>query len=132
MNTGRPRGKKTTVTSHDVLHTIIYLYQSNPPREATRKTIAHELGAGYHLIDEHVDKLLSKGQIRRVIQGVFAPVDVHPDKVVSSTFVPGGRIKLDIDDVCLDLSIRDVRAIVGVLAGFSVVQIDVSSIQNGG
>lgn len=125
----RRRGK-TIVTSADVLRAIIDLSQANPPKEATRKTIAHELGVGYHLIDEHVDRLLERKQIRRVIQGVFAPVDMVPDKVVSSTFVPGGRIKLDIDDVCHDLSLRDVRAIVGTLAGFALVPLDIATLRH--
>ena len=122
---------KTIVTSNDVLNAIIDLYQSNPPREATRKTVAQELGVAYHLVDEHFDRLFSRGLIKRVIPGVFAPVNIHRDKIVSSTHVPGGRIKLDVDDVCLDLSIRDVRAIVHVLAGFAMVPlVDLSKIKS--
>ena len=126
---GKPKGSKTIVTSTDVLQTIIDLYQSNPPREATRKTIAHELGVAFRLVDDHVDKLLERGKIRRVLAVVFAPVEVQRDKVVSSTHVPGGRIKLDVDDVCIDLSPRDARAIVQVLAGFALVPLDLQTLR---
>lgn len=129
MQIGKPKGTKTTVTSNDVFCAIVDLYQSNPPREATRKTISHELGVSYHLVDEHVDRLLERGKIRRVLAGVFAPMEVQRDKVVSSTHVPGGRIKLDVDDVCIDLSPRDARAIVQVLAGFALVPLDLQTLR---
>lgn len=129
MRIGKPKGTKTMVTSSDVLQTIIDLYQSNPPREATRKTISCELGVAYRLVDEHVDRLLERGKIRRVLAGMFAPVEVQRDKVVSSTHVPGGRIKLDVDDVCIDLSPRDARAIVQVLAGFALVPLDLQTLR---
>lgn len=126
---GKPHGAKTIVTSNDVFCTIVDLYQSNPPREVTRKAIATELGVAFRLVDDHVDKLLERGKIRRVLAGVFAPVEVQRDKVVSSTHVPGGRIKLDVDDVCIDLSLRDARAIVQVLAGFALVPLDIADMR---
>lgn len=124
----RRRGR-TIIKSGDVLQVIADIATSNPPRPATRAEVAAELCVSFALVDEHVNKLLEAGKIRRVLPGVYYPSQVFPDKVVSSTFVPGGRIKLDVDDVCLDLSVRDVKAIVGCLAGYVMIPFDTQAMR---
>ena len=121
------RRGKTIIKSADVLQTVVDIATSNPPRPATRIEVAKQLGVSYQLVDEHLNKLLEAKKVIRVLPGVYRPADVHPDKVISSTHVPGGRIKLDIDDVCIDLSLRDVQAIVRVLAGFALVPLDLTA-----
>lgn len=119
---GRPRGSKSLVSQEDVYAAIVDLVMSNPPRPATRQAVAQELGVEYRFVDEKFDKLLEVGRIRRVQPGVFEPTQVTEDQVVSSTWVPGAPrpVKLEIGDQCISLTLRDVRAILFVLGGFTL------------
>lgn len=119
MTEQRRRGR-TVVTNHQVYQAIVDLTTSNPSRTATRQTIAQELGVGYALVDEHVDKLLAKGVVRRLLPGVFEPTEVYADKVIGVMALPDGRVKLEVDDVVLNLTRRDVKNILYCLGGFAI------------
>lgn len=99
----RRRGK-TLVSNQAVLQCIIDLHTANPSRLATRHSIAEELGVGYRLVDEHVDKLLAKGLIYRVVAGVFAPVHIRSNRAVSGTALPSGEFKVEVGDQVLDVN----------------------------
>ena len=129
---GRRRGSKTVVTTEEVFQAMVDLTTANPPRSATRHSVAQELGVPYQLVDEKVDKLLEQARIRRIAQGVFVPTQISPDQVVSASWVPGvpRPVKLEIGDVCMDLTLRDVRSILYVLGGFGM-QFDLQGFRRG-
>lgn len=99
----RRRGK-TMVSNQAVMQCIVDLHTANPSKLATRHSIAEELGVGYRLVDEHVDKLLAKGLIYRVVAGVFAPVHIRSNRAVSGTALPSGEFKVEIGDQVLDVN----------------------------
>lgn len=98
-----------------VLQAILDLCASN--RHASRGAIVEVTGLKLGIVDEHVKTLKEDGQIRAVIPGVFEPVETSPDRAVSGTVVPSGRFKLEIGDTCLDLTLREARAVAMVTAG---------------
>ena len=117
---GRRPGGRTLVTNEQVYQCIVDLVTGNPRRTATRQVIASELQVPYALVDEHIDRLLDKGRIRRVVPGVFEPSKVWPDKVIGTLVLPDGRVKLEIDDLVLEPTRRDVRNILYCLGGFAL------------
>lgn len=122
MSAGRPRGSKTLVTTEEVYQCIVDLCSANPPRTASRKIVAHDLGVPYPLVDEKFDRLFELGRIRRVSDGAYEPVQMSADQVVSASWIPGVAkpVKLEIGDICIDLTLRDVRSILFVLGGFGM------------
>lgn len=122
---GRRRGSLTQLTGEQVYQAIYDMHTTNPPILVTRERLASLLGVGLSLVSEHIDKLLEKNRIRRVISGVFEPVTITPDHVVSVTWVPGALrpIKLEITgedaDHCINLTPGDARALVFCLQGFA-------------
>jgi hypothetical protein len=75
----------------------------DPPRVGTRKAVAEELGVPYALIDQHTDRLVEKGRLRRVVPGVFEPVHVRANRAITLTALPTGGAKLEVGDQVLDL-----------------------------
>lgn len=96
-----------------VFQTILDLH--NAGRIATRSVVKEMTGQSYSVIDDHVKRMLEDGRLRRVVPGVFEPVEeLPPAQAISLTVLPSGMAKLEVGDVCLDLNPVDCRRI-GVL-----------------
>jgi len=99
-----------------VLETIRGIHISG--RIATRPVVADVLGVAVGRLDEHVKYLLELGLLRRLNPGVYEPADVLPhSKPVSLTHLPDGRMKLDVGEVCIEMTPPECRAIASMLLG---------------
>ena len=109
----RPR----RVISGAVVHeTILEIHSTGGM--ATRQTIAEVLEVPVGRLDDHIKRLFEAGLIRRVMPGVFEPVTLLPQaRAVSMTKLVDGMTKLEVGDVCLDLTPQECRAIATMLLG---------------
>lgn len=98
---------------------IVALHSAN--RQASRQVIASETSLKFSIVDDHVKRLKDDGLIRLVVNGVFEPVDIEPDRAVSATFVPRGKVKLEIGETVLDLTMREARAVAMATGGILLV-----------
>lgn len=118
---GKSEKKRTRspLTGQMIFQTIVDLGNSN--RIATRQVLVESLGFSYAVVDDHVKRMIEDGRLRRVMSGVFEAVPAGPeDRAISITHLPGGFAKLEIGDVCVELSLREVRMVAMATAGVSL------------
>lgn len=84
---------------------------------ASRAQIVTMTGVKMGIVDEHVKNLKDGGLIRMVNPGFYVPVDQEPDRMVSTTGLPRGRLKIELGDQMLDLNPREAFALAKQLAG---------------
>jgi hypothetical protein len=102
-----------------ILSTIVDLRSTN--RVATRPVVAEIIGQPMTVVDYHLKKLCSDGLLRRVLNGVFEPVaQDREDRAISFTMLPDGSCKLEVGDVCMELSMREARMVGTATAGVSI------------
>lgn len=100
----------------------------NSGRAASRPVLVGLTNLSYGVVDDHVKRLVDDGRLRRVVNGVFEPVEqLPPARAVSYTKLPSGMGKLEIGDVCLDLNPSEERSIARMLAGSAA---EMAGIQN--
>ncbi|RUR65891.1 hypothetical protein EJP67_02330 [Variovorax guangxiensis] len=104
-----------------IYRTILDLAEAN--KVATRQVLMETLGLPYSIVDDHVKRMIEDGRLRRVMPGVFEPVlEAAEDRAISVTHLPGGGAKLEIGDLCADLTLRELRMLAmasgGVLFAF--------------
>lgn len=119
IKTARKRGP-TVVSRHQVYQVIVDNFCANPSVPTSRTEISRQLCVTYDVVDLHVKRLKDDGKIRLVINGVFAPTQIRPDRAVSFTLVPGGESVLEMADVVLNLSPGEVRNIRNLLGGIAL------------
>ncbi|MCY1230129.1 hypothetical protein D9M72_425290 [compost metagenome] len=99
-----------------VYQTILDLH--NAGRIATRTVVKEITGQSYSVVDDHVKRMLEDGRLRRVLPGVFEPVEeLPPAQAISLTVLPSGMAKLEVGDMCLDLNPADCRRIGSLFRG---------------
>lgn len=121
IKASRPAGRRgpTVISNEAVYQCYVDLCGANPPIQATRKAVAEQLSVSFRIIDEHTDRLLAAGRLRRVLPGIFEPVEMAENRAVSFTTVPGRGAKLEIGDQLLDiLNMREASLIIGQLRGW--------------
>lgn len=104
-------------TRQIVMQAIITLTEHN--QAASRQRI-QELAGGlsYAAVDMMLKRLKDEGQIRVVASGYYEPIDQTVDRLISTTSLPHGRLKLEIgDDVVTNLTPREALALAKQLAG---------------
>lgn len=116
---GRPKGHKTIVTNDQVYAVIVERYTSNPPRPTSKTEVMRVLNATWQMINGHFDRLLQNDKICNVTAGFFVPTNVFDDRPVTVTTVPGGRHKIEVGDVVLELSPRELSDLVAMGFGLS-------------
>lgn len=85
---------------------------------ATRQVLAEVTGLKLVTIDDHLNRMIEDGQLRRPVAGVVEIIDQMPDpRPVSLLHNPGGCSKLEVGDVCLDLWPQERRMLATLLAG---------------
>ena len=116
----KPAGRRgpTIVSNEAVFQCFVDLCGANPPVQATRQAVSESMGVPFRIIDEHTDRLLAKGRLRRILPGVFEPVDQTEIRAVSCTLLPDGRAKIECGDDLLTLSMREGWAAYGLLEGW--------------
>jgi hypothetical protein len=87
----------------------------------SRKRIAEVTGLKMTIVDDHLDRLRSQGQIRLAGHSHYEPMDLTPDRPVSTTSLPLGRLKIEVgDDLIADLTPREALALAKQLAGLLI------------
>jgi hypothetical protein len=107
-----------STTRQTIYQCIVDLCAVN--RAATRQVIAQETGLKLSVVDDHVSGLRDAGLLRNVVNGVVEPMDTMEDRSVSGTVVPGGRYKLEIGDMVLELTLRETRAVAALTGGVAL------------
>lgn len=90
---------------------------------ASRSTIQAETGLALTIVDDRVKHLKAVGIIRLAgnVPGLFEPTeDRLEDRAVSHTIMPNGRVKLEIGDSVIELSMREAKNIGLSFAGFAL------------
>jgi hypothetical protein len=81
-------------------------------RVCTRQVLADLLRVKLSIIDDHIKRMKDAGDVRMVVNGVFELVEEPPpDRAVSATFLPDGRVKVEVGDDLLNLSLRECQAL---------------------
>ena len=121
MTDAKPAGRRgpTVVSNEAVYQCYVDLCGANPPVTATRQAAAEQLGVAFRIIDEHTDRLMKSGRIRRVLPGIFEPVERSENRAVSFTTIPPGGAKMEIGDQVLDIqNMREGRILLNLLEGW--------------
>lgn len=96
---------------------------------ATRQVLAQVTSLKLVILDDHINRMLENGQLRRPMPGVLEIVDqLPPPRAVSMTHLPDGPSKLEIGDICVDIWPQERRALANLLLGDAV---QYSNIQTG-
>lgn len=91
---------------------------TNTNRVATRQVVSSMTGLKMSIVDDHVKRLKADGKIHSPVAGVFEPVEDAPiDRAVSVTYLSNGRVKLEVGDECLDLTLREASSVGAATAG---------------
>lgn len=92
-------------------------------RACSRKAIAEATQLPLTVVDDRVKHLKNLGSIRLAggVPGIFEPTeDPAEDRAISATILPNGRVKLEIGDAVIDLSMREARNVGAAFAGFAL------------
>ncbi len=84
---------------------------------ASKQQIVNMTGINTSVVNDHVKALREDGLITMVQPGWYAPIDQEPDRLVSTTTMPRGRMKIEIGDSILELNPREVFSLAKQLAG---------------
>lgn len=84
---------------------------------ASRAQIVSMTGLKMQIVDEHVKNLKTDGLIAMLTPGFYCTVDQEIDRIVSTSMLPRGRVKIEAGDAVLDLNPREAFALAKMLAG---------------
>jgi len=107
--------KETGKSQEIVLRAITDLFEHS--QYAYRQRIQEVTHLTLTQVDEAVKGLRDKQLIRLTTPGYFEPVDQTIDRMVSTTSLPMGRLKMEIGDEVLTLTPREAFALAKQLAG---------------
>lgn len=89
---------------------IVWL--SNEGRHLTRGVLFQVTGLRPKIVDDHIERLVQHGRVRRLGYGVLEVVEQFPPpRPISKTILTDGLIKLEIGDVCLSLTPEEARRV---------------------
>ncbi|HEY8356331.1 MAG TPA: hypothetical protein VIL30_02620 [Ramlibacter sp.] len=92
-------------------------------RACSRATLRDATGLPLTIVDDRVKHLKNVGRIRLAggVAGIFEPSeDRSEDRAISTTIMPNGRVKVEIGDTVLDLSMREARNLGAAMGGFAL------------
>jgi hypothetical protein len=84
---------------------------------ASRVQIKSMTGLDMNSVDEAVRSLKNDELITMLHPGFYLPVDQSPDRIVSATMLPQGKMKIEAGDEILTLNPRETFALAKMLAG---------------
>lgn len=108
------------VSSTDLVYRAIVDFRE-VGKVASRTTIQQATNLPLTVIDDRVKHLKAIGRIRLAgnVSGLYEPTeDRDEDRAVSTTILPTGRVKLEIGDAVIEVSMREARHIGAAFAGF--------------
>lgn len=101
----------------------------NQEQVATRETVAELTGLKLSIVDDRLGALVDEGKLKRVLRGVYVPVETHPPaRPITKTVLSDGSVKLEIGDEVLTLTPREDRALANLQAGSAT---QVAAIESG-
>lgn len=87
---------------------------------ATRETVAELTGLKLAIVDDRLRALVDDERLKRVLRGVYVPVETHPPaRDISKTILSDGSVKIEIGDEVLTLTPREDRMLASLMAGTS-------------
>lgn len=93
-----------------VMEAILGLYEAE--QAITRSRVAEVAGVSCHVADDHLDRLVLEGKLRRVVSGVYEPVLQFPQsRAITHTLLPDGMSKTEIGDDMLTLTPKERQAL---------------------
>ena len=117
----RPAGRRgPTVISNEGCHLPVLRgpVRCQPPYHRNAPGGGRHLGVPFRIIDEHTDRLLAANRLRRVLPGVFEPIERMENRAVSHDD-PGRRREARIGDQIIDiLNMREGSMILGLIDGW--------------
>lgn len=84
---------------------------------ANRASVTRLSGLSQVIVDDHIKKLKADDIIRMDVPGFYYPVDQSVDRIISTTSMPLGRLKVEVGDNLLDLNPREAFALAKLMAG---------------
>lgn len=110
-------GVEVTSTQR-VYDAVIDLHQLE--QIATRETVAELTGLKLAIVDDRLRALVDDERLKRVLRGVYVPVETHPPaRDISKTILSDGSVKIEIGDEVLTLTPREDRMLASLMAGTS-------------
>ncbi len=111
-----PAEKRASVSADRVLQVIAEINAAG--RVASRQTVAELLEVTVGRVDEHCKRLIEAGSIRRVLPGVYEPVEVMPPpRAVSVTRLAGSWVKIEVGDDLLTITPEEERQLAMSIKG---------------
>ncbi len=90
----------------------------NHGRKADRPMLRDITGLKMSIVDDHVARLVEAGKVRRLGKGVLELVHQFPEsRPISKTVMANGLVKLEIDNVYLELTPHESRVLGALFAG---------------
>lgn len=84
----------------------------------SRQRLQAVTGLTQFIVDDHLNALVNEGRLRRLVAGVFAPVATYREsRSITHTLLPDGTSKLELGDLCIDLTPKERRMLGSMLAG---------------
>lgn len=118
MSTDTTITEKKRPTGQIIWETIVAL--SNEERTITRHVLRDVTGLAFPLIDDHVERLVTRGKILKAGQGLIEVVPLYPpERPQSLTVLPSGLVKFEIGDQYLELTPPEARRHGLLFAGFA-------------
>lgn len=108
--------EREATSTQRVYEAIVELH--NLQQHATRYSVRELTGLPLGRVDDRIKALVEREQIRRVLKGVYIPVEVHPPaRAISKMILPGGMVKIEIGDEVLTLTPSEDRVLGLLMAG---------------
>lgn len=103
--------KAKTVSNEDVFKAACDLMDANVP--LTRINLQRAMDIPISKIDDHIRELVEvHRKLKRTGQGIFAIIAQRiPDREVSVTHLDTGRVKVEVGDILIELSLREARKV---------------------
>ena len=96
----------------------------------TRETVAELTGLKLTIVDDRLRALADEGRVKRVLRGVYVPVEVHPPaRSISKTVLDDGTVKIEIGNDVLTLTPREDRALAMLQAGAAIQVLGIANIR---
>ena len=90
----------------------------NAEKRINRQSIAALTGLRPTIVDDHVERLRDAGKLARAGKGDLELLETFPPpRPISKTELANGLVKIEVGDVCLDLSPKEMRMLYRACAG---------------
>lgn len=117
MTTGNQAAPPKTITSTQRIYDAVCELHALE-QVATRETVAELTGLKLTIVDDRLGALVDDERLKRVLRGVYVPVEQHPPaRPMGKTVLPDGTVKIEIGDEVLTLTPKEDRALALLQAG---------------